>query len=157
MKLMAIVLLLPLPNAVAQPPAPADKQEKQGRAQVPALGDGAAGMGEAMGMAFMQRLLGGPAAPPTVLHEGNILLIIENGSVYKVNVETMELEGTVQYRRPQAEGNPLAALLGMAQAKKEARPAPDAVQPGKPGKAAPTRKRPAPAPADEVVKPKDKQ
>ncbi|NCO37981.1 MAG: hypothetical protein COZ06_04520 [Armatimonadetes bacterium CG_4_10_14_3_um_filter_66_18] len=102
-----------------------------------AKGDG--DMGELMGLSMMSRMLAGPAAPPVTIHEGGMLLIIENGTVYKVNVETMRLEGTVQYRT-QAAGNPLTAL-GLAP-KAQARPDEPAAVEDPP---VPAKRRPAPA------------
>ena len=51
-------------------------------------------------------------APATVL-KGNTLLIVEDGTVYKVDVGQMELAGTVTYRPKAEKADPLQAILPM--------------------------------------------
>lgn len=54
---------------------------------------------------------------PLILERGDTLLIIDSGVLYKVNLETMELEGSVPYARAAgADAEALMSLLGMMMA-----------------------------------------
>jgi prepilin-type processing-associated H-X9-DG protein len=48
-------------------------------------------------MLFMKALQGG-AKQPIALLDGNALLVIEDGTVYRINGQTLKLEGSVAYR-----------------------------------------------------------
>jgi prepilin-type processing-associated H-X9-DG protein len=83
---------------------------------------GSPGGGEMMGLLLLSKALGsGSKQPTTVVHDER-LFIIEGGKVYRVNLETMELEGSVQYKGGSQPGA-MAAILGpvMARAREKAR------------------------------------
>ncbi|MFQ6131365.1 MAG: hypothetical protein ACE5R4_04960 [Armatimonadota bacterium] len=67
-----------------------------------------------MGMLFFSKMLQAgtsqPAQPATILAD-DMLLIVEDGVVYKIDVPNMSLAGTVIYRQKAAQANPLATLL----------------------------------------------
>jgi len=73
-------------------------------------GDG----GDIMGLLLFSKLLsaGGKAAQPVTVLNGNILLIVEDGSLYQLDVSQTppKLLGTTPYRKKAGGGNPLAAL-----------------------------------------------
>jgi hypothetical protein len=66
-------------------------------------------------MMFMRMLSGATAAPtqPVVLLDANTLIIVEGGTVYKVNLATMTVMDTVNYKPQAAQANPLQSLLPM--------------------------------------------
>jgi len=166
-RLTLLALLVSLSTACAQPPTQADQQKLQKTQQAPGADKqallmkllaqqggggidplvlmmmakkGEPDMDELFGLSMVSRMFAAPTTPPVTLMHEDSLLIIDNGTVYKVNVETMKLDGTVQYRA-QGAGNALAALapmLGLAQTARvpppdapKAQAAPDAVQPAK--------------------------
>ncbi|MGD8239006.1 MAG: hypothetical protein PVH68_10670, partial [Armatimonadota bacterium] len=56
------------------------------------------------------KALGGGARQPTALIHGDRLLVIEDGTVYRIDPEKLEVEGSVHYRPKKGAGG-LAALL----------------------------------------------
>ena len=79
-----------------------------------AMMDGGGG-GDAMGIMLLMNAMSGnkAAAQPVVLDRGETLLIVEDGVLYKVNLEEMKLEGSVAYAAgAQAGGEAMAAILG---------------------------------------------
>lgn len=79
-----------------------------------AMMDGGGG-GEAMGIMLLMNAMSGSkaAAQPVVLDRGETLLIVEEGVLYKINLEEMKLEGSVAYAAgAQAGGQAMAAMLG---------------------------------------------
>jgi hypothetical protein len=77
-------------------------------------------------MMFMRMLSGATAAPaqPVVLLADNTLIIVDAGTVYKVNVATMAVMDTVTYKPQAAQANPLATLLPLLMTFRQARAAP---------------------------------
>jgi hypothetical protein len=67
------------------------------------------------GLMFMKMLSGATAAPvqPVVVLHQDTLIIVEGGSVYKVNLATMTVMDTVNYKPQAAQANPLQSLLPM--------------------------------------------
>lgn len=63
-----------------------------------------------MGMMLFSKLLGAGAKQPTALLHGDKLLVIEDGTVYRIDMEKMEVDGSVNYRANKGAGG-LAALL----------------------------------------------
>lgn len=63
------------------------------------------------GLMFMKAMGGsGAAAQPVLWQEGNLVFIVENGVLYRINVETMTVEGQLAYRQ-QGVGALLPAIL----------------------------------------------
>jgi len=79
-----------------------------------AMMDGGMG-GDEMGIMLLMNAMSGnkAAAQAVVLDRGETLLIVEDGVLYKVNLEEMKLEGSVAYAAgAQAGGEAMAAMLG---------------------------------------------
>jgi len=147
---LMLLWCLALPQAWAQPPAPAVEQAKRLKEQVDELRQlginadaipmllmlgqqdaggginplmllmmarGGGNMEDLLGMTLFSRALASSTGAPGLVSQGNMLLVVENGTVYKVNVETMTLAGSVRYRGGEAAANQLAMLaplIGMA-------------------------------------------
>ena len=72
--------------------------------------------GDEMGIMLLMNAMSGnkAAAQPVVLDRGETLLIIDGGVLYKVNLETMALAGSVPYARAAgADADALTSLLRM--------------------------------------------
>lgn len=66
---------------------------------------------------FSRAMLGQKAGPATMVHDGR-LLVVENGTVYKINLATMALEGKLRYRGAGSEGA-MTALAPIAEGARE--------------------------------------
>jgi len=64
-----------------------------------------------MGLMFLMKAMGGGAKQPTALLQGDKLLVIEDGMVYKIDTDAMKVEGSVGYRKAKEGAGGLAALL----------------------------------------------
>jgi prepilin-type processing-associated H-X9-DG protein len=79
------------------------------------------GGGDMMGMLFFTRLTSeGSKTPPTCSREGDTLLILDRGVLYKINTAKMELEGRVDCR-PNAGKGPEQLMKALEPALAEAR------------------------------------
>jgi len=93
-----------------------------------ALADGG-GRGEiddALGMMLLTKALGSEAKQPTTVVDGDRVLIVEDGVLYKISLADMAVEGQVAYKKKGGQGNKemLKLLLGqMAQAGERAKQA----------------------------------
>ena len=63
------------------------------------------------GLLFMRALSGASPASPTGWLAGEHLLLVEGGVLYKINVETMELEGKLAYKQSGGGGVDMMQLL----------------------------------------------
>jgi hypothetical protein len=63
------------------------------------MDQGGGGGGDAMGTLMLMNMLGGKkeAEQPIVLDRGESLLIIDSGVLYNVNLEDLELQGSIPY------------------------------------------------------------
>ncbi len=86
------------------------------------MGGGPPDGGEMMGLLLLSKALGGGPKQPTTVVQDDRLFIIEGGKVYRINLQTMELDGSVQYKGGTQPGA-MAAILGpvMARAQEKAR------------------------------------
>ncbi len=83
------------------------------------------------GLMFMKMLGGATGAPvqPVVLLHQDTLVIVEGGAVYKVNLATMTVMDTVNYKPQAAQANPLQSLLPMLMlGHREAQPVPETIE-----------------------------
>ena len=78
-----------------------------------AMMDGGRMDGDAVGMMLMMNAMGGKqgATQPVVLDKDGYLLIVEDGVLYKINLEEMALEGSVPYAGAAQGGEATMALL----------------------------------------------
>ncbi len=79
---------------------------------------GGGGGGDAMGMFMLMNAMGQSkgVAQPVVIDRGETLLIVEGGVLYKINPETMELEGQLAYAKKSGGMADILPWLMMARA-----------------------------------------
>jgi len=87
-------------------------------AMLPLLVGQHGGGDDAMGMLMLTRAMSGQKASPVTMIHDERLLIVENGTVYKINLATMGLEGRLRYRGAGGEGA-MAALGPVVEAARD--------------------------------------
>ncbi len=87
------------------------------------MAQGGGGGGDAMGMLFFSQMMKGQQPPPqfSINPADNTLLIIDRGTVYKIDLANMKVLGQLTYRkRPAMKLNALAMAPMMAKARDQA-------------------------------------
>jgi len=64
-----------------------------------------------IGMMLFMKALTGASKQPIALLDGNTLLVIEDGTVYRINTATLKVEGSVGYRQNKTGAGGLGALM----------------------------------------------
>ncbi len=72
---------------------------------------GGGGDGDAIGLAMLMRAMGSQGKQPTAVVNGDKLLVIEDGVVYRVDLTKMAVDGQVTYRPKRSAVAGLAKLL----------------------------------------------
>lgn len=72
---------------------------------------GGGGDGDAIGFALLMRALGSQGKQPTAVANGDKLLVIEDGVVYRIDLTKMAVDGQVAYRPKKNAAAALAKLL----------------------------------------------
>ncbi|HOS92726.1 MAG TPA: hypothetical protein PLQ54_05395, partial [Armatimonadota bacterium] len=74
-------------------------------------GPGGGGDGDAIGFAMLMRALGSQGKQPTAVANGDKLLVIEDGVVYRIDLNKMAVDGQVAYRPKKSAVAGLVKLL----------------------------------------------